>query len=70
MDDIHGLHTVHAPDQLPEEPECLEFGEPTMALDVVSQIATLAVLQEDIEIGAWFLNVDEIDDVLVFAFAK
>lgn len=67
MDDIHRLHTVHALDQLAEQPQSLKFGQSPIPLDVVRQIAPFAVLQEDIEIRLGFLDVDKIDDMLMLA---
>lgn len=66
---IHSKH-LHAFDYLGEKRHGLSFLHPTPGFDEVSQSAVLAVLEKDIEIVARLLNIDEVDDVFMFAFAQ
>lgn len=70
MNDVHGPHAVHSFDKLAEQPEGFEFGQSFIPLDVFSQVSAFTILQEDIEVGPGFLDVDKIDDKLVLAFAQ
>ena len=70
MNDVHGPHAVHSFDKLAEQPEGFEFWQSFIPLDVFSQVSAFTILQEDVEVGRGFLDVDKIDDILVLAFAQ
>lgn len=70
VDDVHGPHTVHAFNKLAKKPECLQFWQSLIPLDVVGQVSSFAILQKNIEIRLGFLDVDKINDVLVLAFPE
>ena len=70
MNDVHGPHAVHSFDKLAEQPEGFEFWQSFIPLDVFSQVSAFTILQEDVEVGRGFLDVDKIDNILMLAFLE
>lgn len=70
MDDVSFAHGLHALDDLRKEVHGLVFGQFGVVGNVFRQIASFTVLKENVEVGLGLFDIDEVDDVLIFAVVE
>lgn len=70
MDDIRFAHGLHAFDDLRKEGHGLIFREFGISGNIFRQIASFAVLEENVEVSLGLFDIDEVDDVFVFAVVE
>lgn len=67
MDDVSSFHGHHSFEQLRKDEHGLSLIELFLSGNVIRQIAFLTKFEENIKIGLSLLDVNQVDDIFMFA---
>jgi hypothetical protein len=70
MNDMHFLHGIHPNDKLWKDSHRLCFLQSCVFSNVFGQISPIAELEKNVKIGLSFLDIDEVNDVIVLAVVE